>query len=322
MNRIYIFLSPIFCVAIQVLAQDKITIAVSDTSGNSLPYPEVKIGKNFHRAGTINGTIEVPTDLFAANDSLTVKYIGYKTAQILLSPITIAKGVITINLEEETYFLDPLIVSPSEYSSDSYFRKRKKWLLLPCRKYFFDLDFKYNKSNDPNNQYAGYMSGISDGFITYMDSTRLVTSEAMPDTCEILKVGKRATEINYLVAWAFCHRSERKNFYCTYMGKRDNSEVWEFSIRKQQKMPWELKKDDELRCIVTLDNDGFITNIKTHFTSSTDNVVSYLLYTDFGRYDNKLIPVETKFDIIPSANNKDAVAATYTLGYNNVRDGR
>lgn len=163
------------------------------------------------------------------------------------------------------------------------------------------------------------MSGISDAYITYMDSTSLVTSEEMPDTCEILKIGKRATEINYLVARVFCHQSERKNFFCTYMGKTDNSEVWEFSIRKQQKMPWELRKDDELRCIVTLDNDGFITKIKTHFTSSKDNVVSYLLYTDFGRYDNQLIPIETKLDIIPSVSNKETEAITYTLRYCNIR---
>lgn len=318
MKKIYLSLFLVLSVVTQIQAQEKITITVSDTSGNSLPYPEVKIGKDFHRAGTINGTIEVPLDLFTPNDSLTLKYIGYKTVQLLLDPLTISQGVITLNLEEESYFLDPIIVSPSEFSSDMYFKKKKKWLLLPCRKYFFDMDFTYNKS-DSKDHYTGHMSGISDAYITYMDSTSLVTSEEMPDTCEILKIGKRATEINYLVARAFCHQSERKNFFCTYMGKTDNSEVWEFSIRKQQKMPWELRKDDELRCIVTLDNDGFITKIKTHFTSSKDNVVSYLLYTDFGRYDNQLIPIETKLDIIPSVSNKEIEAITYTLRYCNIR---
>lgn len=322
MKKICLSFFLILSVVIQVHAQEKITITVSDTSGHRLPYPEVMIGRDFHRAGTLDGTIEVPIDLFAPNDSLIVKYIGYKTAQFLLDPSAISKGVIIINLKEESYFLDPIIVSPSEFSSDKYFKKKKKWLLLPCRKYLFDMDFTYNKGSNSKELYAGHMSGVSDAYITYMDSTSLTTSEEMPDTCEILKVGKRATEINYLLARAFCHQSERKNFYCTYMGKTDNSEAWEFSIRKQQKMPWKLTQNDELRCIVTLDNDGFITNIKTHFTSSTNDVASYLLYTDFGRYDNQLIPIETKFDIVPSTNNKEAKATSYTLRYRNIRKDR
>ena len=314
------FLMTLFAGTIYAKGQETVTITVSDTQGDRLPYPEVMAGPHFHRVGGADGTIEVPLSAFNLNDTLTIKYLGYQTAQILLDSIAVSKSVITAALEEEPYVLDGLVVRPSAYSSDEYFQKKKKNLLLPYyRRYFWDLEFTYDRNDLPGHTYRGSVSGMSRAYTTEMDSTGLTISEATPDSALILRAGKRATEISYLAAHIFCHKSERKNFYCLYLGKTDKSEVWEFTIRQQEKMPWNLKKDDLIRCMVSLDQEGIITNIKTQLTSSDSRGTSYWVNTEYGRYDNMLVPMLSKVDLIPNAHNEEIRAGKFTLKYSNIR---
>ena len=323
--RIHVFLSiwllVVFCAGtIKAQNQETVTITVSDTQGDRLPYPEIIAGPHFHRVGGADGTIEVPLSAFSLNDTLTIKYLGYQTAKIVLDGMSVSKSLIVANLKEEPYVLDDIVVRPNAYSSDEYFQKKKKNLLLPYyRRYVWDLEFTYDRNDQPGHTYKGKVPGISRAYTTEMDSTSLTISEVTPDSALILRAGKRATEISYLAAHIFCHKSERKNFYCLYLGKNNEFEVWDFSIRQQQKMPWNLKKDDLIRCIVSLDQEGYITNIKTQLTSSDSKGTSYWVNTEYGRYDNMLVPMLSKVDLIPNAHNDEIRAGQFTLKYSNFR---
>ena len=57
-------------------AQGKITVAVVDTHGNALSYPEIIVGTDLHRVGTEKGTLDIPLQLLNSGDTLTVKYLG------------------------------------------------------------------------------------------------------------------------------------------------------------------------------------------------------------------------------------------------------
>ncbi|WP_018361203.1 hypothetical protein [Porphyromonas macacae] len=319
-NRFYIFLLLTSCFIAQLHAQRKLTIAVFDTQGNRLPYPEFIIGHDFHRVGTKDGTVEVSFDSTALHDLITVKYMGYKTTQIQLDSIHFSDKLINVNLEEDSYLLDPIIVVPSKFSAEKYFQERKKNLLLPYyRTYFFDLDFVLNENNKTDHFYTGHALGTSCRNQTDIDSASLVISEVISYNAKLLTILKRASEVSYLMANAFCHKSDRKNFYCTYMGSIDGFELWEFSIRKQKEMPWNLQEDDELRCIVSLDKDGFINRIKTQLTSSSEYSASYLLDTEFGLHKKKLIPSIIKIDLVPNARNEDLKSLSLVINYSNFR---
>lgn len=319
-RKIYVFLL-MMCVITQLHAQKKLTIAVSDTQGNRLPYPEIVIGADFHRVGTEQGTLEVSSDAIRLHDLLTVKYMGYKTTQIPLDSIHLSNGVIHVNLEEDTYLLDPVIVLSGKFSAEKYFKKQKKNLLLPYyNKYFFDLNFVFENGSSKNHTYTGHVWGMSHRTRTDIDSASLVISEPISDSTKLFTVLKRASEISYLVADIFCHKSDRKNFHCTYRGEVDDFKLWEFSIRKQKKMPWNIEENDEFRCIVSLDKKGFINRIKTQLTSSSEHSVSYLLDTEYSLYKRELIPLVVKIDVVPNACNEKSNPLSFVLNYSNFRE--
>lgn len=324
MKRGKLYLSLLMlCFVAQLYAQRVLTIAVCDTQGNTLPYPEIIIGAELHRVGTKDGTLEVALDAIKLHDLLIVKYMGYKAAQIQLDGMILSKGLVNVRLEEETYLLDPVLVRPSNFSAEEYFQKRKKDRLLPYhRKYFFDLDFVGGDSNKKDHAYTGRVVGSSRRTVTDIDSTTLVISEAILYTTKLLSVLKRAAEVSYLTANAFCDKRDRKRFHCTYMGRIDDLELWEFTIRKQKEMPWHLHEDDEFRCIVALDKEGFISRIKTQLTSSSEGSASYLLDTQFGLRDDKLVPLTIKIDLVPNARNEVLTSLSLTINYSNCRKKR
>lgn len=106
------------------------------------------------------------------------------------------------------------------------------------------------------------------------------------------------------------------------MGRVDDLELWEFAIRKQKEMPWHLHEDDEIRCIVALDKEGFISRIKTQLTSSSEGSASYLLDTQFGLRDDKLVPLTIKIDLVPNARNEVLTLLSLTINYSNCRKKR
>ena len=86
--------------ATSLCAQDKITIAVVDTHGNALSYPEIIVGTDLHRVGTEKGTLDIPLQLLNSGDTLTVKYLGFKTSRTVLSGAVLSDKLLRIILED------------------------------------------------------------------------------------------------------------------------------------------------------------------------------------------------------------------------------
>lgn len=113
------------------MLKKKLTVAVFDTQGNRLSYPEIIIGTGFHKIGTENGTLEMPLKTLKLKDLLTVKYLGYKTTQIPLDSVLLSNDLINVNLEEDSYLLDSIVVRPSGFSAEKYFRQKKRTYFFP-----------------------------------------------------------------------------------------------------------------------------------------------------------------------------------------------
>lgn len=119
---------------------------------------------------------------------------------------------------------------------------------------------------------------------------------------------------------AFCHKSDWKNFYCTYNGRVGDVEEWEFTIREQENMPWNLLPEDNLICLVYLDKNGYIKRIRTQLTSSSNQSLSYFLDTVFACFENKIIPQTITADFVPNAYATEEIApVSLFIHYNNIR---
>lgn len=316
---LYVYVLVLFS-ATSLYAQQKVTIIVSDTRGNALSYPEIILGTHVHRVGTAEGTLDVPLQSFNTGDTLIVKYLGYKTSKILLDDVLHLKNAIDVKLEEDSFLLDPVIIRPSNFSGEKYFQQKIKDALVPySRKYFFDVDFIFKNCSQVEYTYTGHTVGNSRRTTTNIDKSKMVISETPAEISKLFTLLKRATEISHLMANAFCNKDEREYFYCSYKGEVNDLALWEFSIKRQEKMPWNLEKDDEYRCMVSLDKDGLIKNIKTQRISSSEHSVSYLLDTKFTLYEEQLIPLRVKVDLIPNANNEEFSPLSLVINYFNIR---
>jgi hypothetical protein len=310
---VYVFTTSLY-------AQDKITIAVVDTHGNALSYPEIIVGTNLHRVGTEKGTLEIPIQLLNSGDTLTVKYLGFKTSRTVLSGAVLSDKLLRIILEESSFVLNSVVVSPSDFSGERYFQKKIKSLLTPYSgKYFFDVSFTFKNCNLTEKAYSGVGGGKSRRTTTAIDKSKIVTSAPPSETSKLITLLKRATEISYLMANSFCDKKGRSYFFCTYKGEVGNLECWEFLIKKQKKMPWNLEQEDEYRCMVALDKTGLIKNIKSQRKSSSDHSFSYLLETEFTLFEEQLVPKKVTIDLIPNAKSESFSPLSLVVNYSNFR---
>lgn len=309
-----------FLYVTSLYSQNKVTIAVFDTQGNSLSYPEIILGAYLHRVGTEKGTLDIPFQLFNSGDTLTVKYLGFKTSRTLLDSALYVNNMIKITLEEDYLMLDPVIVTPSDFTGERYFQQKIKNSLTPySRKYFFDVDFLFKNQDQAEKTYVGTAVGNSRRTATEIEQSKIEISETPPEISKLVTLLKRATEISYLMANSFCDKEERGYFYCTYKGESNGFELWEFSIKRQEKMPWNLEQEDEYKCVVSLDKDGLIKKIQTQRISSSNHSFSYLLDTEFTLFKEKLIPQKVTLDLIPNANNETFQPLSLVAIYSNFR---
>lgn len=318
-RNLFVFLLISLLVA-PLYSQQKVTIAVFDAQGKALSYPEIILGAYVHRVGTEKGTLEIPLQLFNTGDTLTVKYLGYKTSKTLIDDALRSANAIKVKMEEDSFLLDPIVVRPSDFSGERYFQQKIKDALVPyTRKYFFDADFTFKDDRQDEETYTGHLSGHLRRMIVTIYESSVEISEQPKEISELLTLLKRATEVSYLIANAFCDEEERSYFYCTYKGESSSGlETWEFSIKRQEKMPWNLERDDELRCMVSLDKNGLIKNIKTQRMSSSNHSFSYLLDTEFTLFEAQLVPLKVKIDLVPNADN-DVKPLSLVVDYTNVR---
>lgn len=317
-RNLFVFLLVSLLVA-PLYSQQKVTIAVFDAQGNVLSYPEIILGAYVHRVGTEVGTLDIPLQLFNTGDTLTVKYLGYKTSKTLLDDALRSTNVIKVKMEEDSFLLDPVVVRPSDFSGESYFQQKIKDALVPyARKYFFDADFTFKDDRQDGGTYTGHLSGYLRRMILTIYESSVVISEQPKEITELFTLLKRATEVSCLMANVFCNKKERGYFYCTYKGESSGLEMWEFSIKRQEKMPWTLEQNDEYKCMVSLDKDGLIKNIKTQLISSSNHSLSYLLDTEFTIFEAQLVPLKVKIDLVPNANNEEK-PLSLVVNYTNVR---
>lgn len=303
-----------------LVAQEKVTIEVKDSKGAALEYPEIIIGDKYHRVGTLNGDLDVEKSVLKVGDAIIVKFLGYKTHKLSIDQQILGKDKIHVVMEEDAYLLEPLIVHQSDFDADKYFQKRKKHLLLPYYKsYSIDIDFNLIEDGDKDHPIKGHITAESERFDTIVDSMNMVVSAPILYSSEVVYAIKRASELNYLAAYILCHGDARKNFYCDYRGKDGDLELWEFTLRQQKNMPWGTSPNDELRCFVSLDVNGYIANVRTQFTPSSEVSTSYLLETKYTLVNRKLVAEQTIMDVLPNAKNNKYKPIYLNLSYSNFR---
>ena len=316
-----LLLSTLVFLSVTILyAQDKVTIAVSDIQGNVLPYPEVILGTSVHRVGTERGTLDIPLQLFNLGDTLIVKYLGFKSSRILLNDVQSSNNVIKVALEEKPFLLDPVIVTPSNFSGEKYYRSKIKNSLTPySRTHLFDVGFVFKTQDQVVNTYVGKTVGKSRQTTTKIDQSKMVISATPPELSKLVILLKRATEISYLVANALCGNTGRRYFDCRYRGEKDGLASWAFSIKTQEKLPWNLERDDVFKCMVSLDENGVIRRVETQRISASEHSFSYLLDTEYTLFEGQLIPQRVTLGFIPNANNDDFPPLSLIASYSNFR---
>lgn len=313
----------VMCCGIHLQAQEVVTVEVCDKQGNRLSYPEVVVGEDFHRVGSEAGTIALPLELLRAQGAFRVKYLGYKPRLVTLDKSLRANEVLQVALDEDIYTLDALVVEPKDFSAMKYFGKRKKNALLPFGSlYYFDLDFVLSKQHTSEEPYQGKIQGATERAQTSFDDATLALSRAGADTTKVLTALKRATEISYTVADAFCHRRGRGRFNCIYKGRVDSLELWEFVLRHDKKEDWSLQPSARFVCLVSLDAAGYIRRVQTQLTSSSEHSVSYFLDTHYGLYKQELIPERIELALIPTVNSKLQEPMHFSINYTNQRGRR
>lgn len=321
MRRHTIYLSVISIIfSLSLYAQDVVTLSVYDTQGNSLPYPEIVIGNIVHRVGTEKGTLEIPRQYFNVGDTVKVKYLGFKTSELLIDDISKTRNDIKVSMEAEAFLLDPVIVTATNFSGDNYFEQRIKNSPAPhSRKYFYDIEYVFKDQSQIEKTYVGKAEGYCRNSTTKIVRCKLAAPDNVAETSHIATLLKRASEISILMANAFLSNKERDYFNCSYKGEANNLELWEFYIKKQDIMPWNLEKDDQYKCLVSLSHNGLIKNIKTQRLTSSDHSFSYLLDTEYDLYEDKLVPKTVTLELVPSASNKVCQPLSISAIYSNFR---
>lgn len=318
MDMKYLLIFLFLLLVTPLYAQPEVIIEVCDTQGVPLAYPEILIGNYFHQMGGEQGRLSIPPESVHLNDTLTVRYLGYKPAKILLDASRLSRSPIKVSLEEESYLLEAVTVVSNRFSSEAYFQQRLKKSLRPyTRKHFFDLLFSFQDIN-PTSTYSGQVAGSMRRLNARIDTSRLIISEKRDTLSRLFAVLRRASEISLLVPHIICNKGRRSYFHCTYKGENHGLSVWEFSIKKQDNMRWDLKKEDELRCLVSLDKEGIISDIKTQFTPGAIDSISYLLETQFTLFKEKLVPAKVKMKLVPNTHNTNK-SLSLTAEYRNHR---
>lgn len=117
------------------------------------------------------------------------------------------------------------------------------------------------------------------------------------------------------MAYIFCHSKYRKHFYCDYLGIKNSLDLWEFTIRPKNNMPWNLNEKDELKCHVYLDKSGIISRIEVQLTNHSEVAISYLLETDYTLFKRKLMASRSKIKLLPNANNETTPEISLLISY-------
>jgi hypothetical protein len=279
-----------------------------------LEYPEISIPNKIHRIGANNGKLILNKDVVKLGDSILVRYMGYEPKYVAINSELLSSDSINISLDEKNFLLEPIVVGKNNFNAEAFFKKKKKNLLLPYfKEYHFNADFEFTVGGESTKK--GYtLCQFKDAHVN-IDTVGINYSDE-PDNKDILIRGlKRASEINYLAAYIFCHSKYRKRFYCDYKGIEDNLDLWEFVIRPSNDMLWNLKKEDEFRCYVYLNNNGIIARIDLQLTSNSESGVSYLLQTDYVLFDRKLVASETMIKLLPNAINNNTPELLLRIHY-------
>lgn len=295
-----LFLSPLY-------AQQRLTVEVMDVQGNRLAYPEVSVGNYWHRVGNERGTIEIPISPTSINDTLSVKYLGYRAFKRRLDTALLSRSPLKVSLEEESYLLDSVMVLPNDFSAEELFQQRlKKSLRLYSHPFFFDLHFTVKKGEEQAAMtYTGQVLGHARRMKISLDSSSLVISKKTEEISKVLRLLKRTTEISHHSLSVFCNKELRKHFSCSYKGEEANGlAVWDFVVKEQEKTVLDLKEEEDLRFRVFLDKEGVIDRIGVQFTP-IDDTASYLLDVEFVLFKGKLVPQKVTIDLISHADNAE-----------------
>ena len=233
-----------------------------------------------------------------------VRYMGYESKTVIIDNELLISDRVNIFLDEKLFLLEPLVVRQNDFNAEAFFKKRKKNLLLPYfKEYQFNVDFEFVADGQPSKKGTAFCQ-FKDAYVN-IDTVSITFSDTTEYKDMIIKGVKRASEINYLAADIFCHSKHRKRFYCDYKGVENNLDLWEFIIRSNNDMPWNLDEEDEFKCYVYLDHDGIIVRIDIQLINHLEDSISYLLETDYVLFDRKLVASKTMMKLLPNANNND-----------------
>ncbi len=307
--------SILLLISFTLFSQKKFTITATDGS-MALEYPEIQITNVLHQIGTKEGRVEVLNNILKEGDTIRVNHLGYFPNQVIITNKMLDNNSATIELNEYVYELNAVEITPDNQDDDKLFAKKKKKLLLPYfQEHSFNVKYQYGKGRI---NIQGLMPcRYKNGNVTLLDSITAVTDSL--ERRQLQKMIKRGTELNHYYVNIFCYSSKRKNFYCKYKGIENAKEWWKYTLRPGKREKIGLDADDELICLVALNNEGYIVRIETILTETTpsDTYVSYLFTTDYKQMNRQVIAEHTISKVLPNEYNKRAKERTIDMTYLN-----
>ncbi|MFV0392755.1 MAG: hypothetical protein ACK5KP_12905 [Paludibacteraceae bacterium] len=313
--RLLLFL---LLIASQAVYTQNLLVRVSDKQG-ALPYPEIELRNKLHKIGTEKGELEIPIKEVSIGDTLIANYLGYYPAKISITADALEAGIREIILEEQIYVLNELVVKKNDFNAASFYNTKRNKKLLPYYKdYRLDVAYDYQSGNNFKNK--GVVSCKFKVPYIFFDSV-LIFQDSL-ENAYLNKSIKRAIEISYARASYFCKR-RLSNYYCDYKGEKDNMSIFLFSIRPLRREWRDISSGDDVSSLVSVDENGIIRKIETtwipHHAKSVEQFNSYILQTDYGLLENKLVPEKITLKLFPSTKTKNRERIISIRCYNHTK---
>ncbi len=226
------------------------------------------------------GELYLKKSLLKLNDTLFIEYLGFQKKKVVIDNSILKKDNLIVYLKEKEYLLDEVTVVTTNFNAEKYFQKQLKKDLRPYpRRITADVTISYGKKKSKK------------AITSFSKKNRKIKIDTIrtPKDINLKLIVNNTLSASY---W-FCKKHYRKKFKCLYKGKeKDDTTVWEFKADKKQKKSLLLNDvDDDLTCLVKLNRQGVITEIKIFLVDakSKNGIVTEFCKIKYTTFKNDLI---------------------------------
>lgn len=246
------------------------TLKITVKSGKEkIAFAKVKKENNLINFTDSKGVCEIKYSDLGIGETLEIDAFSFLSYRIKITKDILLKSNVKIELEPEVYNLGEVIVRPNKDDSKLFNLKLEKdqKIPIPNRK-----PKEISITSVPNKKIFYNYSWIKRKFNI---KTINYNIDEWTKNCM-----KGILKLNFTLLREFIREKERKNFSCQFLGEERGFSAWKF-IRMKKKKKIDMNEEDELECIIYLDNKGFIQQLKARMSTNNKSSSSYFLNTYF-----------------------------------------